>query len=395
MPARPVKRKGRVVGYRWGSKGKLYPVSRHGKTGALNLAKRQGRAIHASKARVMNMARKKKSYKSGTNTNTFLIIALIIVFVYGGQQGWFRGLSYTFTGDQVDLFNSPGTLGTESCRISLNDDEYCVGDLVSATLSAQPNKEFHIGINKDDTGWVLFETATTDSSGKITRTGNVNDAGTYKIRAISDYCVTNLVEVDVIVCADQQPDDENCWWQSIAKESISVPSGIFSNWHGILVEGKFKFEWSYSNNGVDTEISKDATVKHTSSDQSGSYTFNSNNGEVWQISAINDLPVASTINFELFQWVCEGDDLNWNPGMTGSQGEYSGQAGWTCDDYCRDIWGSEMYGVCGVPPVSMEYDRPCVDPIDSYYLASSPADDWCEQNDPVYNHCCCWSTPPN
>ena len=43
MPTRPVRRKGKIIGYRWGKSGKLY----RGR-GAEKKANRQGRAIYHS-----------------------------------------------------------------------------------------------------------------------------------------------------------------------------------------------------------------------------------------------------------------------------------------------------------------------------------------------------------
>jgi hypothetical protein len=48
MPTKPVYRKGKLIGYRWGKSGKLYLVSKYGKKKARNLANKQGQAIYAS-----------------------------------------------------------------------------------------------------------------------------------------------------------------------------------------------------------------------------------------------------------------------------------------------------------------------------------------------------------
>jgi hypothetical protein len=51
MPTRPVKKNGRVIGYRWGKHGKLYRTSKYGKEGSKSRANLQGRAIKASQYR--------------------------------------------------------------------------------------------------------------------------------------------------------------------------------------------------------------------------------------------------------------------------------------------------------------------------------------------------------
>ncbi len=51
MPVHPVRRGGRVVGYRYGTSGKLYTVAKHGKAGAARKAGRQAGAIRHSQKR--------------------------------------------------------------------------------------------------------------------------------------------------------------------------------------------------------------------------------------------------------------------------------------------------------------------------------------------------------
>ena len=333
----------------------------------------------------------RKNYKA-FDLNSILLIAIIFILIYGVNQGWFGGSNYNFSGDQIDMFNTEGTSGTNQCKITLDKSAYCSGDWAKATLSGPDDTLFYVGLNQDDAGWEVWGEVTTDSSGNVTKNIRVTETGKYKIRAISDYCITNLVEVEVIDCGTD-PDEENCWWQSIAKENdLSIMQGTFSNWFGTLVEGKFKYAWSYSLMGPLTEISHALTVDHTSSAQSGSYEFNANSGETWQISTINAVSVPITADLELFQWVCEGDDLNWNPNMYGGQGQYTPEEK-TCDEYCQAEWG--MYGYCGIAQPGMQYDTPCIDPVNSYYLANIYADEWCEENLAMYGHCCCSQTQLN
>jgi len=64
MPVNAVRRKGRLVGYRWGSKGKLYRLSKYGNSARLN-ALNQGRAIILSQARTNRLKRIFKRRKDG------------------------------------------------------------------------------------------------------------------------------------------------------------------------------------------------------------------------------------------------------------------------------------------------------------------------------------------
>ena len=47
MPVKPVFRKGKKAGYRWGKHGKLYACQEYGCDEAENLAGKQGRAAYA------------------------------------------------------------------------------------------------------------------------------------------------------------------------------------------------------------------------------------------------------------------------------------------------------------------------------------------------------------
>lgn len=48
MPIHPVYRKGRVYGYQWGEKGKIYPLAQYGLVRAMKKAQEQGRAAYAA-----------------------------------------------------------------------------------------------------------------------------------------------------------------------------------------------------------------------------------------------------------------------------------------------------------------------------------------------------------
>lgn len=48
MPTKPIYRNGKLIGYRWGESGKLYPISKFGKKKAKAKADKQARAIYAS-----------------------------------------------------------------------------------------------------------------------------------------------------------------------------------------------------------------------------------------------------------------------------------------------------------------------------------------------------------
>lgn len=89
--------------------------------------------------------------------------------------------------------------GTLTCQITTNKNIYNAGDIVQANLKTnQGNVACTVGINKDSAGWVAWGDIVTDSTGTVTRTGVVNDKGTYLLRAVCGNCITNLVEAVVI-----------------------------------------------------------------------------------------------------------------------------------------------------------------------------------------------------
>lgn len=71
MPTRPVRKGGKVIGYRWGKSGKLYK----GK-GAKEKADRQGKAVSISKAR---KAGHKIPFKNEVRSSQFPVISFTIL----------------------------------------------------------------------------------------------------------------------------------------------------------------------------------------------------------------------------------------------------------------------------------------------------------------------------
>jgi len=47
MPMHKVKKKGKIIGYRWGSRGKLYTIAKFGKNKAYKKAVEQAKAVYA------------------------------------------------------------------------------------------------------------------------------------------------------------------------------------------------------------------------------------------------------------------------------------------------------------------------------------------------------------
>lgn len=78
MPTKPIKRKGKIIGYKWGNSGTIYRLSKYGVVGAKSMASKQGAAVYASgwKKKKMRASKGKRrrphrhvrKYKSGRKT---------------------------------------------------------------------------------------------------------------------------------------------------------------------------------------------------------------------------------------------------------------------------------------------------------------------------------------
>lgn len=259
---------------------------------------------------------KKNDKKTGVNTNTILLAGLILLVIFLARNGMFSN-NVVIEGDQIDQFNYEDPEGLGQCEISLNKETYCTGDWVKATLEGPANTMFYVGTNRDSAGWNLWGTVTTDSSGSVVRQGIVNDPGHYLIRGISDSCITNLVETDVIVCPGDAPDPDHCWWQLIDRYDGPFPQLTRTEWKNTLVPGKYQWEFKTSaGNNMPVTFTKEMTSIDYFPDS-------------WWIFHQIDVPTSAKYGIvvensqgvdvpgfiELKQWVCETDDLNWDPNM--------------------------------------------------------------------------------
>lgn len=152
------------------------------------------------------MAKKKED-------NKMWIIAIIalIVFIYGGQQGWFsKNVTYNYEGDTVtnqDIINqlenpTPGSL----CTIDCVPTTIAVGQSSTCTLRDGANTNCMIYFRYNSGAWQYLDTITTDSSGYYTATRAPGYAGVYEFAAICDDCVTNK-ETVIVNTADDDGND--------------------------------------------------------------------------------------------------------------------------------------------------------------------------------------------
>ena len=168
------------------------------------------------------------------------------------------------------------------------------------------------------------------------------------------------------VCERSAP-DINCWWQKIDEINMVLGAGTNIVWFEDLPKGKYRFDWNYDLN-LNTDIIEDPTGDDDNmwsydDEDSGSHTFTEDETtDEWGIQVENIWRSNSEITITLYQWVCEGDNLNWGCGLfdepdywSGEQIEYTcGQGadeticGGTCpsDYYCSEVYFSFYTYAC-------------------------------------------------
>lgn len=282
------------------------------------------------------MAQKKKSKKNpivnwfADNLVGLLILIALIIIIIGANSSWFN-FSYTEINDETLIQKFESSVVDTECSITLNEDEYCDGDLVKATLEGIPGETFFIGLNVDSEGWTLWDEVVLDENGEYSQSGVINDVGNYKIRAVSENCLTNLVDVDVVEC-------EDCWWQTIDSFNGDIEPYYKYEWKANLVPGDFKWVVDSESNMNYWLIKGMSSTNYFPNTADFEHEFNVMFSDDFGIQVENPHILKKNVDIELQQWVCEGDDLNWNPEMFDSPNEvWEGEV--TDDDchaYCED-----------------------------------------------------------
>lgn len=161
-------------------------------------------------------ANRKKSTNKSTNWLKWLII-LIIAMIFAGVF-WLTGgfnFAYNYFSSDVDsttthILNEGGDADTLSvCTIVISKDIACVGDTVNMNIQDGANTLCSLYYNYNKTGWKLYGSALTSSSGSITVTDSPQYTGIYGFRAICGDCVTNLAEIEVISCGGSDGGDSS------------------------------------------------------------------------------------------------------------------------------------------------------------------------------------------
>ena len=175
----------------------------------------------------MKMVKKKKSplwIILGTPLSIILGLALIGgVLWYGGTHGWFQSQTQNQVTNTtiLQMLDQPSTTTTD-CRLSLNEEEICVNDDVTGTITDGKNTYCWVFIAYDG-DWNRAYEGFTDASGLLTQTETISLLGIFRFRAICDLnknnvpdagdCLTNYddlrVTTDIPPCPPDDDDDDD------------------------------------------------------------------------------------------------------------------------------------------------------------------------------------------
>lgn len=140
-----------------------------------------------------------------------LIIAAIIFFFVGLSKGWF-GVEQKF-GD-LNLIELFGGEPDAECTFVVDNETVCLWDNVTGIINAN-SPVCYIGYNYNNEGWRFAGVIDEVSPGFYQESRQATVIGHYEFAAIcgtpSDFCRTNDVEVDVIIC-DEPTEEYTCGW---------------------------------------------------------------------------------------------------------------------------------------------------------------------------------------
>lgn len=255
----------------------------------------------------------KRKRSGGADTNTFLLIALIllVIFLIRNQGTELPAIE----GNLLSQLNSIDPAGTE-CLLTTDKDAYCTGEWIRASLDGPAHTSFLVGINVDGVGWELWGQVNTDDNGEVMRQGVADEVGHYHIRAISEECVSNSVHLDVINCVE--PDAEvACDWKVVDRYNGPFAPLRTTEWKNTLVPGKFQWEFKTSaGNNLPVTLTKEmSSIKYFPTSWWIIYPFQVETSSKYGIVVNNERATNVDGFIELSQWVCEGDELGWDPQM--------------------------------------------------------------------------------
>lgn len=130
---------------------------------------------------------------------TLLIIAVVLVlFIYGGQHGWFQHTTYTITESTIDKLNNP-PITDKVCTLSVSPLTITAGDTFTGRIKAGP-RVFCEVFGKPSSGgdWNRVYEGTTDINGDLTDSAELYVEGSFIFKALcGEDCVTNEATLNV------------------------------------------------------------------------------------------------------------------------------------------------------------------------------------------------------
>lgn len=389
------------------------------------------------------------------SSNLIFIVGIIALFVIGSKQGWFDK-GEPVSEDEEDLLNNPPAYS--QCKLNVNGEYFNIGDTIAGTLSGTPGEQCVIYM-KDDEGWRATGIVTLNPTGIYAHSVVAETPGDYWLGSIcGGDCVTNIPHIRILGSSGPSDSDGDGYSDAEENAEGTNPNDPNDHPHGDYYFDQGEFDacedfatsqgyqsgnWDNVWDGYDCQAY--ATQACTSQGESlsswewypltkccvwscGSGTIDCDNycdivhtidpnfldfpGGRGPVADWNDCHLDGresavyTPDTDPLYCCCDitGIDMD-GDGYTNQEEIDAGtnpnnpndypQAQTSCDSYCKSEWGQDMAGICGVPPVNYGYDVPCVMPQGSYYLANNLANQWCEENDPGDNYCCCWVANPD
>lgn len=216
-----------------------------------------------------------KNRKNNINFNALWIIisivgvvAIVGVFIYGGNAGWFRSLAIIENTDLISYLNTPEGENSYMCSLSLSPTSIYVGDRTTGTIVDGKNSLCQV-FAYDGVRWAKVYEGYTDANGVLIDTRNINVVGNFVFRAICDQnnnnrvdmddCLTNQQEMTVLPRPETPPVDEGYDVGDVVGggSQSGIISGTSDSWEfdlsGVSVGGncylgaKINTQWDYAN----------------------------------------------------------------------------------------------------------------------------------------------------
>jgi hypothetical protein len=134
----------------------------------------------------------------------WVVLALLIVLLYGGSQGWFSSTSTTIINQTtIEQLNQPPSL---SCPITFDRSQVCTGDFVQGTARGYPNDACDLYYRVNGGAWMRDTTTPTyhlDASGTYTETRQAANPGVFEFKGICGQCIAGVGTINVVDCPQE------------------------------------------------------------------------------------------------------------------------------------------------------------------------------------------------